>query len=54
MQDSGNEEESYPPGFEPPKDVNVPWYAWALWPLAILCALAATFALFRGCMSWIA
>jgi hypothetical protein len=27
---------TYPPGFEPPTDINVPWYAWVLWPLAII------------------
>jgi len=40
---------TYPPGFEPPTDVNVPWYAWVLYPLAILIALVVTAVLFRGC-----
>ena len=25
-----------PPGFEPPKDVNVPWYAWIVFPIVLL------------------
>jgi len=41
---------TYPPGFEPPTDINVPWYAWVLWPLAVITALALTALLFRGCM----
>ena len=40
---------TYPPGFEPPTDVNVPWYAWVLYPLAIILALIVTAVLFRGC-----
>ena len=40
---------TYPPGFEPPTDVNVPWYAWVLWPLAVILALLATAILFHGC-----
>ena len=42
---------TYPPGFEPPTDVNVPWYAWVLWPIAVVAALLTTAILFRGCMS---
>ena len=41
---------TYPPGFEPPTDVNVPWYAWVIWPVAIMTALLVTAILFRGCM----
>ena len=40
---------TYPPGFEPPTDLNVPWYAWVLWPLAVIIALFVTALLFRGC-----
>ena len=42
---------TYPPGFEPPTDINVPWYAWVLWPLAVIIALVATATLFHGCMA---
>jgi hypothetical protein len=42
---------TYPPGFEPPKDVKVPWYAWLLWPMALITLLLLASALFRGCMS---
>ena len=42
---------TYPPGFEPPTDVHVPWYAWLLWPLALVTLLLLASALFRGCMS---
>ncbi len=42
---------TYPPGFEPPTDINVAWYAWVLWPLAVILALILTATLFRGCMS---
>ena len=49
------EEESnrptYPPGFEPPTDINVPWYAWLVWPTALLAALILAAMVFRGCMS---
>jgi len=41
---------TYPPGFEPPTDINVPWYAWVLWPVAVITALILTAVLFRGCM----
>jgi hypothetical protein len=41
---------TYPPGFEPPTDINVPWYAWVLWPLAVITALFLTALLFHGCM----
>ena len=42
---------TYPPGFEPPTDVHVPWYAWLLWPLALVTLLLLASAFFRGCMS---
>lgn len=45
------EEKTYPPGFEPPKDVNVPWYAWLLWPMALVTLLLLAAMTFRGCMS---
>ena len=41
---------TYPPGFEPPTDIDVPWYAWVIWPIAIITALIVTAVLFRGCM----
>jgi len=41
---------TYPPGFEPPTDINVPWYALVLWPIAVVTALLVTAMLFRGCM----
>jgi hypothetical protein len=41
---------TYPPGFEPPTDINVPWYAWLVWPTALLAALFLAAMLFRGCM----
>ena len=49
-----DEEESpqpptYPPGFEPPTDINVPWYAWVLWPVALVVALLVAAVLFHGC-----
>jgi len=40
---------TYPPGFEPPTDIQVPWYAWVLWPLAVVVALLVTAVLFHGC-----
>jgi len=45
---------TYAPGFEPPTDVNVPWYAWVLWPVAVAAALLLAAAAFRGCMSMLA
>jgi hypothetical protein len=45
---------TYPPGFEPPTDVDVPWYAWVLWPLALVAAMLLTATLFRGCMGSLA
>jgi hypothetical protein len=39
---------TYPPGFEPPTDINVPWYAWVLWPLAVVVALAIAAVVFHG------
>lgn len=43
--------QDHPPGFEPPTDVNVPWYAWVLWPAALLTGIGLTMLLFRGCLS---
>lgn len=43
------EPQTYPPGFEPPTDIHVPWYAWVLYPLAVIIALICTAILFRGC-----
>jgi hypothetical protein len=43
---------AHPPGFEPPSDVDVPWYAWVLWPVAIVCALAVACLLFHGCAAF--
>ena len=40
---------TYPPGFEPPTDVDVPWYAWVLWPVALVAALLVAAVLFHGC-----
>ena len=48
-EEEGSQPPTYPPGFEPPTDVNVPWYAWVLWPLAVILALLATAILFHGC-----
>ncbi|HXG61011.1 MAG TPA: hypothetical protein VNO22_06545 [Planctomycetota bacterium] len=45
---SYEEPPAHPPGFEPPTDVDVPWYAWVLWPLAIVSLLAVACALFRA------
>jgi hypothetical protein len=42
---------TYPPGFEPPTDLHVPWYAWLLWPAALVTLLLLASLLFRGCMS---
>jgi hypothetical protein len=42
---------TYPPGFEPPTDLHVPWYAWLVWPTALLAALLLAAMVFRGCMS---
>lgn len=47
--EDAEEKPTYPPGFEPPTDINVPWYAWVLWPLAVIAALLAAAILFRGC-----
>lgn len=41
----------HPSGFEPPTDVNVPWYAWVIWPFGMLAALIFAGLLFRGCFS---
>jgi len=40
---------TYPPGFEPPTDIDVPWYSWVLWPLALIIALLGAALLFHGC-----
>jgi hypothetical protein len=40
---------TYPPGFEPPTDIDVPWYSWVLWPLALIVALLGAAILFHGC-----
>lgn len=51
MEDPEQQEpQTYPPGFEPPTDVIVPWYAWVIWPVAILASLTLAALLFRGCM----
>ncbi len=51
MDDLEPERPTYPPGFEPPTDIKVPWYAWLLWPMALMIALFLASLLFRGCMS---
>ena len=38
----------YPPGFEPPTDIDVPWYAWIIWPIAIMTTIALLAILLRG------
>ena len=40
---------TYPPGFEPPTDIDVPWYSWVIYPVAIIVALLLVAFLFRGC-----
>lgn len=47
-----DEPPAYAPGFEPPTDVNVPWYAWVLWPIGLITALILASVFFRGCMGW--
>jgi hypothetical protein len=54
MDELESERPTYPPGFEPPTDVNVPWYAWLLWPTALMIALILAALLFRGCMNTLA
>ena len=54
MDEPEAEPRTYPPGFEPPTDIRVPWYAWLLWPTALLMALFLAALLFRGCMSTLA
>ena len=54
MDEYEKEPRTYPPGFEPPKDLHVPWYAWLVWPAALLTALILAAFLFRGCMSVLA
>ena len=44
---------TYPPGFEPPTDIDVPWFAWVLWPLAILALLGLAAFAFRMFMTWL-
>ena len=44
------EEQVYPPGFEPPTDINVPWYAWIFWPLAIFGIIGLASLLLKGCL----
>ena len=36
MDELENEPRTYPPGFEPPTDIHVPWYAWLLWPMMLI------------------
>lgn len=43
----------FPQGYEPPTDVDVPWYAWVVWPIAIIAAICVTTLLFRGCMTFV-
>ena len=40
----------YASGFEPPTDVNVPWYAWVLWPLIVLATVVLAAVFLRGCL----
>jgi hypothetical protein len=42
---------THPPGFEPPTDENVPWYAWVIWPLALLLGIGLAAAFIRGCFT---
>ena len=49
MEPEENLPPTYPPGFEPPTDVDVPWYSWVLWPFAVIIALLAAALFFRGC-----
>ena len=48
-EDESPQPPTYPPGFEPPTDINVPWYAWVLWPVALVVALLIAAVLFHGC-----
>ena len=41
--------QDHPPGFEPPTDVDVPWYAWVLWPVGVMIAIVLCVLLARGC-----
>lgn len=52
--DLENAPTTYPPGFEPPTDINVPWYAWVIWPFALAIALIGAAALFHGCFGALA
>ncbi len=54
MDVSPGEPPTYPPGFEPPTDIDVPWYAWLLWPVAVMSAIGIGALLFRGCVTWLA
>jgi len=47
--DLEQEPKTYPPGFEPPTDINVPWYSWVLWPVGVALALTLAAVLFHGC-----
>lgn len=51
MDELDNEPRTYPPGFEPPTDLNPPWYAWILWPMMLLIALVLAALFFRLVMS---
>ena len=52
--ENSEQKQTYPPGFEPPTDVDVPWYAWVIWPFAIIGVVLVAGALLRGCMGWMA
>lgn len=47
MKDPFEHPPTYPPGFEPPTDVNVPWYAWVFWPFAILALIGIAVLVFK-------
>jgi hypothetical protein len=42
-----------PTGYEPPTDVNVPWFAWVIWPVALIAALTVCSVVFKGCLTFI-
>jgi hypothetical protein len=54
MEDPAERPPTYPPGFEPPTDIDVPWYAWVLWPVAVMAAIGVGALFFRGCATWLA
>lgn len=54
MSEPEEQRPTYPPGFEPPTDVDVPWFAWLLWPVAMIGAILFASLLFRGCMGSLA